>query len=135
MSHAARSTRTTLSLHAALLGLALAGSGPGSAQAEGDPVAGGKRYRMSCVGCHGDAKAAPAMGPSLVDIIGRKAGSAAQGVISRGSAESGIVWDERTLDQFLAAPSEKIHGTLMPIGVKNPAERADLIAYLKTMKK
>ena len=107
----------------------------GTAQAEGDPVAGKKRYQMTCLGCHGDDRMASTTGPSLVNIIGRKAGSVASGVISRASAESGIVWDEQNLDQFLASPSEKIHGTIMPIGVRNPKERADLIAYLKTLKK
>jgi cytochrome c2 len=121
-------------LEAALLGLAVAGASLGPVHAEGDPVVGGKRYRASCVGCHGDAKTPAGMAPSLVNIMGRKAGEAAGGVISRASAEANFVWDETTLDQFLASPSEKIHGTLMPIGVKNPRERADLIAYIKTMK-
>lgn len=107
----------------------------GAAQAEGDPVAGKKRYQTTCLGCHGDDHMASTTGPSLVNIIGRKAGSIASGVISRASAESGIVWDEQNLDQFLASPSEKIHGTIMPIGVRDPKERADLIAYLKTLKK
>jgi cytochrome c len=106
-----------------------------TAQAEGDAAAGKKRYQMTCLGCHGDDRMAPTTGPSLVNIIGRKAGSAASGVISRAAAESGIVWDEQNLDQFLASPSEKIHGTIMPIGVRNPKERADLIAYLSTLKK
>jgi cytochrome c len=106
-----------------------------TAQAEGDATAGKKRYQMTCLGCHGDDRMAPTTGPSLVNIIGRKAGSAASGVISRAAAESGIVWDEQNLDQFLASPSEKIHGTIMPIGVRNPKERADLIAYLSTLKK
>lgn len=104
------------------------------ARADGDAAAGKKLYSMTCVGCHGDAKTPPTTGPVLVGIIGRKAGASATGVISRANVESGIVWDEKTLDQYLASPSEKIHGTIMPIGVKNPKERADLIAYLKAMK-
>jgi cytochrome c len=104
------------------------------AAAQGDAAAGKKLYAMTCVGCHGDAKTAPTTGPALVGIIGRKAGASATGVISRANVESGIVWDEKTLDQYLASPSEKIHGTIMPVGVKNPKERADLIAYLKAMK-
>jgi cytochrome c len=102
--------------------------------AQGDPAAGKKFYQTTCVGCHGDAKTKPTTGPSLVSIMGRKAGANAGGVISRANVESGIVWDEKTLDQYLASPSEKIHGTIMPIGVTNPKERADLIAYLKTLK-
>jgi len=104
------------------------------AVAQGDPAAGQKLYSMTCVGCHGDAKTPATTGPTLVGIIGRKAGASAGGVISRANVESGIVWDEKTLDQYLASPSEKIHGTIMPIGVKNPKERIDLIAYLKSLK-
>jgi cytochrome c len=104
------------------------------AGAQGDAAAGKKLYSMTCVGCHGDAKTPATTGPSLVGIIGRKAGASAGGVISRANVESGIVWDDKTLDQYLASPSEKIHGTIMPIGVKNPKERVDLIAYLKSMK-
>ena len=77
----------------------------------------------------------PGVGPSLVNVIGRKAGADASGVISRGTAESGIVWDEKTLDEYLASPKQKIHGTVMPVGVKDAQERANLIAYLKTLKK
>jgi cytochrome c len=119
---------------AAVLGVTTA-AWTGAAHAQGDPVAGKKRYQMTCLGCHGDAATPPTTGPSLVNIIGRKAGSGASGVISRASAEAGIVWDEKTLDQYLASPENKIHGTIMPIGVRDPAQRADLIAYLKTMKK
>lgn len=104
------------------------------AAAEGDAAAGQKLYRATCIGCHGDAKTAPTTGPSLAGLIGRKAGTSAGGVISRANTESRIIWDEKTLDQYLASPSEKIHGTIMPIGVKDPKERADLIAYLKSMK-
>jgi cytochrome c len=105
-----------------------------SASAEGDLVAGKKLYQRACVGCHGDAKTAPTTGPSLVGIIGRKAGTGAGGVTSRANTESSIVWSEKTLDEYLASPSEKIHGTIMPIGVTNPRERVDLIAYLKSLK-
>jgi cytochrome c len=121
----------------ALMILALVGGVAWSkaVRAEGDAAAGKKRYQTACLGCHGDDRTAPTTGPSLVNIMGRKAGSVASGVVSRANVESGIVWDEQNLDQFLASPSEKIHGTIMPIGVRNPKERADLIAYLKTLKK
>jgi cytochrome c len=116
------------------MGLTLVAGFVSPALAQGDAAAGKKLYQATCVGCHGDAKTAPTTGPSLAGLIGRKAGTSAGGVISRANTESRIVWDEKTLDQYLASPSEKIHGTIMPIGVKNPKERADLIAYLKTMK-
>jgi cytochrome c len=105
------------------------------AHAQADAAAGKKRYDALCLGCHGDAKSAPTTGPSLVNVLGRKAGADASGVISRANVESGIVWDEKNLDEYLASPQQKIHGTVMPVGVKDPQERANLIAYLKTLKK
>lgn len=48
--------------------------------------------------------------------------------------KSGIVWTERTLDRFLAAPLKVVPGTAMTYdGVKDERERADLIAYLAKM--
>ncbi|MDN0085544.1 hypothetical protein QU487_22880 [Crenobacter sp. SG2305] len=45
---------------------------------------------------------------------------------------SGIVWDEETLDRFLADPLKRVLGTAMGYGgIKSSKERADLIAYLK----
>ncbi|MCD6674377.1 MAG: cytochrome c family protein, partial [Burkholderiaceae bacterium] len=44
---------------------------------------------------------------------------------------SGIVWNAKTLDRFLADPMKAVPGTTMGYaGVKDPKERADLIAFL-----
>ena len=46
-----------------------------------------------------------------------------------------IVWDEKALDAFLDNPQKVVPGTTMPFsGIANPRERADLIAYLETLK-
>jgi cytochrome c len=46
--------------------------------------------------------------------------------------QSAIVWDEKALDRFLAAPMKSIPGTTMTYdGVPDRRERADLIAYLR----
>ena len=126
-----------LSLHTsfAVIELALACAGVGTAFAAGDAAVGKRLYDQTCLGCHGDANTPGTTGPSLVNLLGRKAGSSATGVVSRANAEAGIVWDEQTLDEYLSAPSEKIHGTIMPVSVRDPGMRADLIAYLKTMTK
>ena len=116
------------------IGLTLAAGLVSPALAQGDAAAGKKLYEDTCVGCHGDQKTAATTGPSLAGLIGRKAGTSAGGVISRANTESPIVWNDKTLDRYLASPSETIHGTIMPIGLTNPKDRADLIAYLKTLK-
>jgi cytochrome c len=104
------------------------------AYAEGDAAAGRRLYQNQCLGCHGDAKTKGTLGPTLVGIMGRKASDMAQGTLSRAMSEADFTWDEKTLDEFLAAPSQKVHGTIMPIGVTRPQDRDNLIAYIKSMR-
>jgi cytochrome c len=48
------------------------------------------------------------------------------------AGEAGLVWNDQTLDQFLDNPTAFVPGTRMGYaGVKDPQERADLLAYLK----
>ena len=47
---------------------------------------------------------------------------------------SGIVWDEAKLDAFIANPAKLVPGTNMAILVPDAQERADVIAYVKTLK-
>jgi cytochrome c len=104
-----------------------------TAQAEGSAAIGRTLYERRCLGCHGDANTPNAQGPSLVGVVGRQAGISGGGATSRALSESGIVWDEATLRQYLAAPGDKVHGTIMPVGTQRPQDREDLIAYLKTL--
>jgi cytochrome c len=106
---------------------------PLAAVAQGNAAAGKTVYDRRCVGCHGDAKRAATQGPTLVGLMGRKAG-AVGGTTSRALSESGIVWSDATLQQYLASPGDKVHGTIMPVGTQNPKERDDLIAYIKSMR-
>ncbi len=101
------------------------------AEAAGNAAAGKRVYQMRCLGCHGDGSSATTLGPSLVGIIGRKAGTGESGVHSRAMTESNIKWDDTSLRWFLAAP---IKGTTMPTGVEDPQEIDDVIAYLKTLR-
>lgn len=107
---------------------------PASAQAEGNAAIGRTLYERRCLGCHGDANTPNAQGPTLVGVVGRKAGSVGGGATSRALSESGIVWDEATLQQYLAAPGDNVHGTIMPVGTGRPQDRDDLIAYLKSLR-
>lgn len=71
------------------------------------------------------------MGPNLHGLFGRKAGSVQGFAYSEAMKASGIVWDAKTLDRYLAAPTATVPGTRMVAKVGNPARRAALIAYLK----
>lgn len=99
------------------------------ATAAGDAVAGEKLY-VRCQGCHSiDTNR---VGPRHQGLFGRAAGSLEDYNYSDAMKASGVVWDETTLDKFLTAPREYINGTKMPFaGMKDPQERADLIAWLK----
>jgi cytochrome c len=98
----------------------------------------GKALFMSnpCVTCHGVTKADTSMiGPSLFGVVGRKAGT---GQSLLGATENlkkyGVIWDAETLDEFLADPNAKVPGTPMIGMLADPQQRADVIAYLATLK-
>lgn len=99
-----------------------------STPAPGDAEAGAKIYTR-CEACH--ALAYDRTGPRHCGLIGRKAGSEPGFAYSDAMKRSGIVWNAQTLDRFLADPMKAVPGTTMGYaGVKDPKERADLIAFL-----
>jgi cytochrome c len=94
--------------------------------------AGAQAFGM-CTACHTVAKGGRnGIGPNLSGLIGRRAGSVPGFTYSAAMKSSGLTWDAKTLDAFLAAPTKKVPGTKMPISVSDPAKRAAIIAYLTT---
>ena len=114
----------------ALAGVALLG--PGRVAMAADPAAGEKVFRK-CKACHFAEQEKHKTGPHLVDLFGRKAGSLADfKKYSKSMKASGVVWDEGTLDEYLAAPRKFIKGGTMAFaGLKKEKDRADVIAYMK----
>lgn len=113
-------------LAAVALSLAAAAS---PALAAGDAPSGEAIYSR-CLACH--ALAYDRTGPRHCGLFGRRAGSVAGFEYSAAMRRSKIVWNERTLDRFLANPFKALPGTSMGYaGVTDRKERADLIAYLK----
>ena len=54
---------------------------------------------------------------------------------SKAMKSANIVWNEKWLDAYLAAPQEAVPGNVMPFsGIEDVRERKDLIAYLETLK-
>ena len=98
---------------------------------KGDPARGQILYQ-GCMDCHSIDK--DDVGPRHRGVVGRKAGSIAGFAYSKALKNSGLVWDEATLDRWLTNPSELVPGTLMFYEVEKPQDRSDIIAYLKEQK-
>ena len=90
----------------------------------------------SCVACHSVTKDDHSMvGPSLFGVVGRKAGTAPSLLgASENLKKYGVTWSAETLDEFLANPDAKVPGTPMAGVLTDPQQRADVIAYLFTLK-
>ncbi|MEK9860977.1 MAG: cytochrome c family protein [Alphaproteobacteria bacterium] len=115
-----------------LLAAAVVSLGLSSTAMAGDPALGEKVFKK-CKACHVVDSDKNKTGPHLVNIMGRQAGSV-EGFkkYSKAIKESGIVWDEATLDGFLEKPKKYLKGTRMAFaGLKKEEDRANVIAYLK----
>jgi cytochrome c len=72
------------------------------------------------------------VGPRHCGLFGRRAGSVPGFPYSAAMRESRIVWTRESLDRFIADPMGTVPGTLMGYdGVRDPVERAQLLAYLE----
>jgi cytochrome c len=109
---------------------------PLGAAAGAEPSAGARLFQL-CYACHSlDPAEMNLPGPHLAGIVGRRAGTVPgfeYSEAARAAAAAGLVWDEAALDAFLADPAAALPGTAMAFpGLKGAAERATLIAFLRT---
>lgn len=111
--------------------ISVAGATPLSALADGDAAHGRQIYESRCIACH--SPDANRVGPMHRGVFGRKAGSVASYNYSNAVKASDVVWNDETLDQWLTNPQAFIPGQKMNFKVANPQDRADIIAYLKTL--
>lgn len=89
-----------------------------------------------CAQCHIFTKGAAALptGPDLWGIVGRARGST-EFAYSKAMKELGGNWDIETINKFIHKPKDFLSGTKMSFpGLKKDEDRADLIAYLQTLK-
>lgn len=122
-------------LRAAVIAATMLTTAPAFAQA-GD-AAKGKTVFARCAICHGvDAKGPKKIGPSLFGLFGRTSGTAPGFAYSPAMKNAKIRWDAKSLDAFLEKPSAKVPGSKMIFpGLGNPADRANVIAYLASATK
>jgi len=108
----------------------LYGAAAAPALADADAVRGKQLYESRCIACHSidDNR----VGPAHKGVFGRKAGSAKGYAYSAALVNSKIVWDQRSLQDWLADPESLIPGQKMGYSVPEAGDRADLVAYLRT---
>ena len=87
-----------------------------------------------CAVCHKTEPGETGIGPSLAGVFGARAGHVAGFKYSQAMLDSGLTWNQATLDRYLTDPKAVVPGTTMAFGgVKDATKRAEIIAYLKTL--
>ena len=120
------------SLRAILAALMITTAAPAMA---GDVANGSKIFKTQCGTCHRAEAGKNLIGPSMFGIVGRPSGSVTGFKYSAANQEAKLTWDVATLDVYLTNPRAKVPGTTMTFaGLKNETQRADVIAYLETLK-
>jgi cytochrome c len=114
-----------------IAGLAIGIAASRPAAAAGDPDK-GKAVFNKCVACHSIQAGVNKVGPSLHGIVGAKPGQVQGYNFSEALKNSGLTWDEATLDKWLASPRKLVPGTKMIFpGLPKEEDRQNVIAYLK----
>ena len=95
----------------------------------------GELTAQVCGACHSFEPGGPnRVGPNLHGIVGRRYAAHPGFAYSPALAGAGGTWSYESLDLFLSSPSRAVAGTRMAFaGLRNPRDRAHLIAYLARM--
>ena len=110
-------------------------AGIGTQAKAADPAAGKSVFNSYCSICHSVQPGKNMVGPSLFGVVGRKSGAVPGFRYSPANQSANITWDQAILDKYLQSPRSVIPGTIMTYaGLKDDSKRADLIAYLATLK-
>lgn len=104
-------------------------SGAGSGQ--GEPNRGQAVFERRCSGCHSLDR--NRQGPLLRGVYGRTSGTAPGYAYSDALKKAGLVWNDRSLDKWLADPDQFVSGNNMDFLVSGAQDRADLIAFLRQL--
>jgi cytochrome c len=113
------------------LGVGFLVFGSSMALADGDPAA-GKKVFNKCRACHVVDEDKNRVGPYLHGVIGRPAGTAEGFKYSSAMKDSGIVWSEETIAEYVADPKTYVPGNKMAFpGLKKEEDITNLLAYLQ----
>ena len=107
----------------------VAGAGQAIAQEKDPQVV----FNTNCRQCHTMKKDDNRLGPSLFGVVGKKAGTATNFAYSPSLKNSGVTWDEATLDKWIENPEAVISGNTMKpyTGITDAKVRSTIIAFLK----
>ena len=102
----------------------------------GDAATGAKLFKAKCATCHTANEGGPnKQGPNLFGVMGRQSGQVSGFKYTDANKNSGVTWGNQTMFDYLANPKKYIKGTNMAFpGFKKEKDRADVIAYLNSMK-
>jgi cytochrome c len=98
------------------------------------PPDGPTLFKQQCATCHTVNLTDPIrQGPSLFNVVGRRAGTAEGFHFSPGFAQANFVWDEGKIDAWITNPQQMIPGSTMAYRQSKPEIRSAIIAYLKEL--
>lgn len=101
---------------------------------KGDAAAGAKLF-TACKVCHSTVAGKNMIGPSLAGVVGRTSGSVKGFNYSAANKAGHVKWTPDNLFAYLLNPRKFMPGTTMAYaGMPDPQKRANLIAYLATLK-
>lgn len=118
--------RTTLTILTGVVGATIT-----MAASAKDPGRGRNAFERRCTGCHALDKIK--VGPPLRGVYGRNAGKDAQFMYSDAVKAVAVTWDEATLDRWLTDTESVIPDNDMAFRLNDPADRANIIAYLRQL--
>jgi cytochrome c len=96
-----------------------------------DAERGREAFEKRCTGCHALDKIK--VGPPLRGVYGRNAGKDPQFTYSDAMKNTSVMWNELTLDRWLTDTESIMPGNDMAFRLNDPADRANIIAYLRTL--
>jgi cytochrome c len=115
-----------------ITGLLLAG--PATASLAADAAAGQQIFKAQCSICHAVVAGQNRIGPTLFGVVGRPAGIVPGFQYTPDHKKLDVTWNPAILNKYLTDPRAMVPDTSMIYaGLKDDAERADLIAYLETL--
>ena len=107
----------------------------GVAHAAGDAKRGANTFAEECGDCHSPKEGKAKKGPPLFGVVGRAAATGPDFVYSDAMKASGITWSPDKIDTYITLPKKAVQGGKMKYdGLADAAARADVIAYLQTLK-